>query len=97
MMLLTDFPLSLLETLILQGQVVNLVVYLHSEVFHCLQYLWISFFQQGDVVTFVLAKDDTFGANGQGVAIKAEILNFFLRVVTTGISHLSERLIVDIK
>ena len=96
-MLLTDFPLSLLETLILQGQVVNLVVYLHSEVFHCLQYLWISFFQQGDVVTFVLAKDDTFGANGQGVAIKAEILNFFLRVVTTGISHLSERLIVDIK
>ena len=96
-MLLTDFPLSLLETLILQGQVVNLVVYLHSEVFHCLQYLWISFFQQGDVVTFVLAEDDTFGANGQGVAIKAEILNFFLRVVTTGISHLSERLIVDIK
>ena len=96
-MLLTDFPLPLLETLILQGQVVNLVVYLHSEVFHCLHYLWISFFQQGDIVTFVLAKNDTFGANGQGVAIKAEILNFFLRVVTTGISHLSERLIVDIE
>lgn len=65
MVLLADLPLSLLKALILQRQIVNLVVYLHGEIFHCLEYLWISFFQQGDIVTFVLAKNDTFGADGQ--------------------------------
>ena len=65
MILFADLPLSLLKALILQRQIVNLVVYLHGEIFHCLEYLWISFFQQGDIVTFVLAKNDTFGADGQ--------------------------------
>ena len=52
-MLLADLPLALLKALILQRQVIDLVVDLHSEIFHGLHYLWISLFQQGYIVTFV--------------------------------------------
>ena len=53
MVLLADFPLTLLESLILQGQVVNLIIDLHSEVVHGFEYLWVSFLYQSYIVTFV--------------------------------------------
>ena len=97
MVLFTDLPLALLKTLILQGQIVNLVVDLHGEVFHSLQYLRVCLFQQGDVVTLMRAENDAFRTNGQGVAFKAEVLNLLFGVVTTCIPRLPQRLVVDIK
>ena len=45
MVLFADLALSLVQALVLQGQVVNLVVNLHGEVFHGLEHLWIGFLQ----------------------------------------------------
>ena len=92
LLLLVDFSLTGGQSFVLNVKLVDLAFDLDLELIDRLHYGWVSFLEKLNVAAAVLSMDDTLRANRWDIAIEAEVLYFFLGVLTAHITNLSERL-----
>ena len=92
LLLLVDFSLTGGQSFVLNVKLVDLAFDLDLELIDRLHYSWVSFLEKLNVAAAVLSMNDTLWANRWDIAIEAEVLYFFLGVLTAHITNLSERL-----
>ena len=89
MILLAYLPPSRIKPSILQREIVNLGVHLNGKLLHRLADLWVSLFEQLDRVALMTPMDDTLRANRVRIAIEAEVLDFFFRMILAKVAYSS--------